>query len=186
MEVLGLIYYQFIFTAGSMECQLTATMFFQPLALQPLVPVATAIHYALPAYASGQQAMVIISQDEYQGTFCPSHGIYVILETTALINYAVESNFSPSPLQHNSWSKNVYQSWLTPLSQDWHSSISFRTLHLPILYSQAAKGASQSTPVLLSLDWPSWTAYHPTYPTFQPALTGIGTPYSALVLLFLD
>jgi hypothetical protein len=52
MEVLDVIYHQFVFTANSLGCQPTISQYFQPLALQTLALAAAAIHYALSGYAS--------------------------------------------------------------------------------------------------------------------------------------
>jgi hypothetical protein len=69
MEVLDLIYHQFFFTANSLGHQPTTSQYFQPLTPQTLLLVATAIHCALSAYATGKKATVMFSQDEYRCTF---------------------------------------------------------------------------------------------------------------------
>jgi hypothetical protein len=68
MEVLDLIYPQYFFTANSLGRQQRTSQYLQPLALQTLALVATAIHCALSEYASGQKATVMFSEDEFQGT----------------------------------------------------------------------------------------------------------------------
>jgi hypothetical protein len=75
MEVLNSIYHQFFFTANSLWRQLTTSQFFQPLTPQTLSLVPTAIHCALSEYATGKKVTVMISQDGYQGKFCPSTAI---------------------------------------------------------------------------------------------------------------
>jgi hypothetical protein len=72
MEVLDLIYHQFFFTANSLGRQATTSQYFQPVALQTLALVAAAIHCALSEYATGMQAAVMVSQDEYRGAFVHS------------------------------------------------------------------------------------------------------------------
>jgi len=72
MEVLDLIYHQFFFTTNSLWGQPTISQFFQPLTPQTLALVATAIHCALSEYATAKKVIVMFSQDDYQGTFCPS------------------------------------------------------------------------------------------------------------------
>jgi len=84
MEVRDLIYHQFLFTANSLVRQPTTSQSFQPLAPQTLALVATAIHCVLSEYASGQKATVMVSQDEYRGTFGPSPVIHFTLEAIAL------------------------------------------------------------------------------------------------------
>jgi len=54
MEVLDLIYHQFFFTANSLGCQPTTSLYFQPLAPQTLALAASTIHCALSEYASGK------------------------------------------------------------------------------------------------------------------------------------
>jgi len=66
MVMLHLIYHQFCFTADSLGHQPTTSQQFQPLAMpQTLLLAATAIHCAPSEYASGKQATVMFSQDEY-------------------------------------------------------------------------------------------------------------------------
>jgi hypothetical protein len=72
MEVLDLIYHQLFFTANSLGRQPTTLQFFQPLTPQTLALVAAAIQCALSEYATGKNVIVMFSQDEYRGKFCPS------------------------------------------------------------------------------------------------------------------
>jgi hypothetical protein len=65
MEVHDLIHCQFSFTANSLGGQLTTLLFFQPLTLQTLAFVATAIHCALSEYATRKLVTVMFSQDKY-------------------------------------------------------------------------------------------------------------------------
>jgi len=88
MEVLDFIYHQFFFTANTLGRQLTTLQFFQPLALPMFALVATAIHCGMSEYATGKKVIVLFSQDEYQGKFCPSIVMDCITgEATTLINY---------------------------------------------------------------------------------------------------
>jgi hypothetical protein len=72
MEVLDLIYHQFVFMANSLGHQPTTSQYFQPLASQTLALVAVAIHCALSEYATAKKATDMLSQDEYRGTFVHS------------------------------------------------------------------------------------------------------------------
>jgi hypothetical protein len=88
IEVLELIYPQFLYSANSLRCQPTSSQYLQPLATQTSSPAATAIYCALAKYTSGKEAMVMFSQDEYQGPFAPSPVFNFILEaTTQLITH---------------------------------------------------------------------------------------------------
>jgi len=97
MEVLDLIYPQFFFTADSLGRQPTTLQYFQPLALQTLVLAATAIHCMLSEYACGKKAMVMISQDEYRGTFGPSLVINFTLEATTQSITHQQPHHTPAP-----------------------------------------------------------------------------------------
>jgi len=108
MEVLELIYHQFFFTENSLVCQPTTSQYFQPLTPQTLALTAAAIHCVLSQSASGKKATVMFSQDEYQGTFCPSPVINFTPEATALINHTLVGRLIPTSLQ---------------LREDRHSSI---------------------------------------------------------------
>jgi len=88
IEVLDLIYHQFLFTANSLGRQPTTSQIFQSLTPHTLALVATAIHCALSEYATGKKVTVMFSQDGYQGEFCHSTVIDCITaEAIALINY---------------------------------------------------------------------------------------------------
>jgi len=82
MEVLQRIYHRFFFTANSLGHQPTTSQYFQPLAPQTLALAATAIHCVESEHASGTKATVMISQDDYRGTFGPSPVINFTLEAT--------------------------------------------------------------------------------------------------------
>jgi len=69
MEVLYLIHHQFFFTANSLGRQPTTSQFFQYLAPQTLVLVAASIYCALSEYATGKKPTVMLSHNEYGGTF---------------------------------------------------------------------------------------------------------------------
>jgi len=102
MEVLDLIYHQFFFTANSLGRQPTTSQYFQPLAPQPLVLIAAAIHCALSEYASGKKATVMFSQDEYQGTFCPSPMIKFYSGSHCTHQSHISWQLqTPSPLPHH-------------------------------------------------------------------------------------
>ena len=95
MEVLDLIYDQVFFPANGLGREPTTSQYFQPLTPQTLAVVAMAIHCVLSEYATGKKATVMISQDEYRGTFCPSPMLNFTPEATALINYTVVGRFKP-------------------------------------------------------------------------------------------
>ena len=95
MEVLDLIYHQFLFTANRLRCQPTTSQYFQPLVPQTLVLVAADILYAQSEYASRKKATVMFSQDEYRDTFCPSPMINYTLEDTAFINHTLVGRIKP-------------------------------------------------------------------------------------------
>jgi len=97
MEVLHLIYHQFVFTANSLGRQPTTSQYFQPLVPQTLALVAAAIHCVLSEYDTGKKATVMLSQDEYRGTFYESPVIHFTLEATALINHTLVVCFKPPP-----------------------------------------------------------------------------------------
>lgn len=83
MEVLDVIYDQFLFTANNLGCQPTTSPYVQLLAPQTLAREAAAIQCGLCDFTSAKKAMVMFSQDEYGGTFGPSPVINFILEATA-------------------------------------------------------------------------------------------------------
>jgi len=95
--VLDHIYHQFFLTANSLWPQPMTSQHIQPLAPQTLALVATAIHCAPSEYASGKKATGMFSQDEYQGTFCPSPTINISPEATVLINHPSVDHFKHCP-----------------------------------------------------------------------------------------
>jgi len=100
MEVLDLFYHQYFFAANSLGLKPTTSQFFQPPIPQSLALVAAAIHWVLSEYATGKKVTVMLSQDEYQGKFCPSTVIdCTTWEAIALINYTWWGCFIPPPPQ---------------------------------------------------------------------------------------
>ena len=99
MEVLDLIYHQFFFTTNTLGHQPPTSQNFQPLTPQTLVLAAAAIHCALSEYASGKKATVMLSQDEYRGTFCPSPIINFTPKATALSNHRLVGRMIPHAVQ---------------------------------------------------------------------------------------
>ena len=97
MEVLDLIHHQFFFTPNILGCQPTSSQYFQFLAPQTLALAAAAIHCVLSEYASGKNAMVMISQDEYRGTFGPSPVINFTLEATTQSFTHQQPYHNPTP-----------------------------------------------------------------------------------------
>jgi hypothetical protein len=92
IEMPDLIYHQFFFTTNSLGRQPTTSRFFQPLTPQTLVHVAAAIHCVLSEYATVKKVTVMISQDEYQGEFCPSTVTDCIsAEAIALIKFKLHT-----------------------------------------------------------------------------------------------
>jgi len=65
MEVLDLIYHQFLFITNSLGHRPTTSQYFQPVVPQTSALAASAVHCALSEYASGMKATVMFSQDEY-------------------------------------------------------------------------------------------------------------------------
>jgi len=59
MDVLDLIYHQFLLTANTLGRQLTTSQFIQPLSPQTLAHVAAAIHCELSEYATGKKVTVM-------------------------------------------------------------------------------------------------------------------------------
>ena len=80
MEVLDLIYHQFLLIANSLGHLPTTSQYFQPVAPQTVAQAAAAIHCALSEYSTGKKAIGMFSQDEYQGIFGPSPVINFTLE----------------------------------------------------------------------------------------------------------
>jgi len=97
MEALDLTYNRLFFTPYIWGCQPTTYQYFQPLALEPLVLAVSAIHCALSEYASENKATMMVFQDEYRGTFCPSPVINFTLEATALINHTLVGRLNHPP-----------------------------------------------------------------------------------------
>jgi len=93
MEVLNLIYHQFF--TSSLGQQPTTFQYFQCLVPQTIALLATAIYCVPSEFASAKKATVMFSQDEYLGTFCPSHMINLTLEATALISHTLVCHFKP-------------------------------------------------------------------------------------------
>jgi hypothetical protein len=88
MQVLDLIYHQLFFTANSLGPQPTTSQFFQLLTPLLLVLVSAAINCSLSEYTTGQNVPVVLSEDKYQGKFCPCIVIDCITaEAIVLINY---------------------------------------------------------------------------------------------------
>jgi len=99
MEMLDIIYHQLFFTANSLGRQPTASQYFQLLTPWTLVLAAAAIHCTLSEYASRKKATVMLSQDEYQGTFCPSPMINFTPKASALINHTLVGRLIPHVVQ---------------------------------------------------------------------------------------
>ena len=139
-----------MFTANSLVRQPTTSRFFQPLAPQTLVLAAAANHCSLSEYASGKKVTVIFSQDEYQGTFCPSPMINFTPEATALIIHTLVSIFqlSPPPPPSTMWCNSARigatQSPSVLISRDSLSSVSFSSQFLFFEHSSAGIGQPQS------------------------------------------
>jgi len=176
MDVLDPIYNQLFFTTNSLGCQPTTSQYFQSLTPQTLALAAAGIHSALSEFASGKKATVMFSQDEYWGTFCPSHVINITPsqdeywgtfcpshvinitpEATALIHNTLVSCLIP-PLRCNSARIGTPQSSSALLSLDGPSSISFRTWFHTVC-------THQFPPVHLGLDCRCYIEFHTPYPT---------------------
>jgi len=97
MEVLDLIYHEFFFTTNSLGRQPSTFQYFQALTLLTLALVAIAIHCALSQSASGKKAAVMLSQDKYRGTLCPSPTINFTADAPALINHTLVGRLKPAP-----------------------------------------------------------------------------------------
>jgi len=97
IQIVNPIYHQLFFVGNSSGCQATTCQYVQPLALQTLALAAADMHCALSEFASGKMATVMISQDKYQGTFCPSPVANFTPEATALINHTLVGHFELSP-----------------------------------------------------------------------------------------
>jgi len=124
----------------------------------------------------------MFSQDEYQGTFCPSRMINFTPEATALINHTFVGLFKPPPttMWRNSARIGAPQSSSALLSLESISSISFHSQFLLFRRSSAGIGAPQSPSALLSLDSLSSISFRSQFLLFQRSSAGIGTPLSPL------
>ena len=129
----------------------TTYHYFQPFTLQTLAITATAVHCALSEYGTEKKATLMLSQDEYRGTACPSPVINVTLEATTLINHTLVGHLIP-PLRHNSARIGAPQSQLALFSLDRLSSISFCTLFPPFHTPQFGMEAPKFPPVHSGLD----------------------------------
>jgi len=95
MEEHDLFYCHTLFAAISLGCQPIISLYFHPLVAQYLALAATAIHCGLSEYAREMMAMIMSSQDEYQGTSCPSPLIRFTQDATALINHTFMCHLIP-------------------------------------------------------------------------------------------
>jgi len=103
MDVLEIIYHQFIFTARSLGRQPMTCRISQPPAVQTLVLGTAATHCALSEDASEKTIAVMFCQDEYRGTFCPSAVMNFTPEATALVNHSFEGCLEAPPLLLMIW-----------------------------------------------------------------------------------
>jgi len=86
--------------------------------LQTLALTAAAILCALSEYASGKRSTVMFSQDESQGTLCPSPAVNFTTDVTALINHTVRRMVPPPPPPLSS----AIPRGLALLNSHWHFS----------------------------------------------------------------
>jgi len=142
IEVIDLTFHHFLFTAKGFWCQPTASQYFQPLIPQTLALAANAIHCAVSDYASGIMAKVIFSQDEYQGTFCPSLVLNLTPEASALINHTLVGRITPPHVPLNSAGIGVPVSPSALLSLDSCFTISFCSQLLFVSQSSTGVGFS--------------------------------------------
>ena len=156
MEVLDLIYHKFFSTADSLGRQPTTSQFFHPLSPQTLALVAAGIRCALSEYATGKDVMVMFSQDEYGGLFCPStvKRLYYCRSHRTTHQFHMVGCFipppPPSPMVHLCWNRrsaipdSAHQSGLvlpyliqrSPILSPTSirsTSISFQAVYLPPL-----------------------------------------------------
>jgi len=172
MEVLDLINHQFFFTTNSLGCQPTTSQYVQPLALQTLALAAAAIHCALSEYASGRKATVLFSQDEFWGTFGPSHVTNFTLEAIAQsITHQRAASYPPP---------------VALLNPGWHSSILVgapqpRLNHFYFIPQSIPPLSALLNPVYL--DWCSSISFHTLSPRFRGPQPGMGAPQFPLALL---
>jgi len=89
------MYHQFFFTVNRLGRQPITLQHSQPLSLQTLALVATAILCVLCEYASGMKDTEMLTQEEYRGTFCPSPVICFTLEAAVPINYKYLGRVTP-------------------------------------------------------------------------------------------
>jgi len=174
MEVLDLNYCQFFFTTNSLRHQPGTSLLFQPLALRTIVLVAATIECALTAHYTGKKARVMISQDEYWGTFCYPPVIKFILKATAFFSYSLEGTFIPHSSVQNFVRIGAPESLLASLP-----SIS---LHPPFLILQCSSGqiaTPQSTLLWVAILYFILCSVPPLWRTSA----GMGTPRSELSLV---
>jgi hypothetical protein len=71
-----------------------------PISSTMLALVAATIHCVLYEYSTAKMVIVMLSQDDYQGTFCVSTAIDCnMAETSALIHYTLwAASYHPSPI----------------------------------------------------------------------------------------
>jgi len=130
LELLVLICHEQFFTANNLGWQSTTSRYFQPLAPHTAVLVAGAVHSRMSKFTSLKKAMVIFSQDEYQGTLCLSPVINDLVEANILSNLTVVVGCLITPLGHNYASLGTPQFPSELLSFDWCSFIVFRSWFL--------------------------------------------------------
>jgi len=98
MEVPGHIYHQFFFGVNCLGRKPTTFQFSQPLTLSTVVLAASALHCLVSQYATWQMVLVLFSQDDYCGQFCPSMVTHIITaEATSLINYTLAGCLTHPP-----------------------------------------------------------------------------------------
>jgi len=131
----------FLLSIGSGAC-LPYFSYLNP-SLCRLVLAASSLHCAVSQYGTWQMVLVLFSQDEYCGQFCPSMVIYIITaEATSLINYTWASCFTHTDVsalhQYNGHSTMWIAScwpWLRgPLFNSWLCS--------PFMYCVGWMGAA--------------------------------------------
>jgi len=123
------------------------SQYFQPLPPQTVAPVAAAMHWAESESGSEKMATVIVSHDEYRGTFCPSPMIKFTPEATALINHKLVGRFKPPPpptMWCNCCRIGARQSLSALLNLDSLSFISFCSQFLLLQHSSAGIDTSYS------------------------------------------
>jgi len=150
MEVLDLIYHQFVFITNGLGWQPTTSPIFQPLTPQMLALVAAAIHCALSEYATGKKVTVIFSQDEYWGKFYTSTVIDCITaEASALINYTWwAASSTPPPQWYSSATIDAPQSPSVLLSLDCGFDISFSALYRLLCWRSSSRMGAFQSPLL--------------------------------------